>query len=98
MSTPKIPRNVQKAAEGLLYMKHNTPVYKIERLLKRTIGDDGRVYFEVEWEGGEITYEPRNTLIKDVRGMVQQYERSHNGTRKQRRNHRKSRKNRRVYS
>ncbi len=97
MSTPKIPRNIKKGAEGLLFLRHNAPVYRLERILSRFTGDDGHIYFEVEWDDGHITTESRNSLIKDAKAAVQQFEKKQGGTRKQRRSHRKSRKNRRVY-
>lgn len=53
--------------------------YNVKRLVRRL--DDmgtGKRFFEVEWEGySEIdnTVEPRESLMLDVKGLVEQYER-----------------------
>lgn len=96
------PKNISKAAEGLLYMKHSEPLYKIERIIEKFMGADGRMYFRVEWEDGTFTDEPRDNLIKEVRGMVQQFERANplkGGKSRRRYNNtrRKVRKTQRTY-
>lgn len=51
--------------------------YKVKRLVRR-LDDMGKRFFEVEWEGySEIdnTVEPRESLMLDVKGLVEKYER-----------------------
>lgn len=51
--------------------------YKVKRLV-RSLDDMGKRFFEVEWEGySEFhnTVEPRESLMLDVKGLVEKYER-----------------------
>ncbi len=78
--TPHTHMNNTNAANALMYMKHTEPVYKIQRLADRYVGSNGKIYFDVEWDDGSWTAEPRDSLLKQVRGMVHQYERTHTNT------------------
>ncbi len=81
--TPRTHMNDTNAANAIMYMKYTEPVYKIQRLADRYVGSNGKIYFDVEWDDGSWTAEPRDSLLKQVRGMVHQYERAHaNTTRK----------------
>lgn len=77
-------KNVLKAAKALNYMRSTEPLWNIERLEERFIGANGRIYFHVKWEDGTYTDEPRDKLMREVRGMVQQFERSHTGGKRSR--------------
>ena len=34
----------------------------------------GKVFYRVEWEGGDITKQPRNQMLQDASDMVQEFE------------------------
>ena len=48
-------------------------LHQVSKLLNR-FKRDNRVYFTVLWNVGEITEEPRTSLIKDIPKMVKQFE------------------------
>ncbi len=78
-------KNIEKAAKALEYMRTTEPLWNIESLEERFMGANGRIYFKVRWEDGSYTDEPRDKLIREVRGMVQQFERVHKGGKRTRR-------------
>jgi hypothetical protein len=47
--------------------------WNVKKLLKR-FKLKNKIYFEVLWEDGSKTKEPRNNLIKDIPDMVEEYE------------------------
>ena len=79
---------ITRAAKALEYMRTTEPVWKIDHIEERFMGADGKIYFRVQWEDGTYTDEPRDKLIREVRGMVQQFERAHPVSGGRRRKHR----------
>jgi hypothetical protein len=47
--------------------------YLIDKLIKR-FKKNNKIYFEVQWNDGSITNEPRTNLIKDVPKLVEKFE------------------------
>ena len=67
----KLPRKKKKVKKAVKY--------SVKRLV-RMIDDmeTGERFYEVEWEGyseADNTMEPRKSLVLDIKGLVEQYER-----------------------
>jgi len=45
----------------------------VEKLLKRVVKGK-KVFFEIQWNSGKITTEPRTSLIKDIPGLIEEFE------------------------
>lgn len=45
----------------------------VEKILKRIVKGN-KVFFEIQWDSGDVTEEPRTQLIKDIPGLIEEFE------------------------